>query len=245
MPRRAELDCASVRDRLDPFLDEDLGRRETERLRAHLDTCPGCREELRLARKLRVALRDGLPILSCPPEVTEQVLRVARAEAAVGRAIGGRSGRTKPLGWLAALASGRLRPAASRGGSSSGAGGSSPGLSWATVAALAALIALLIGVPFALRDSLRPAGGTEPVQARDESPVREAGPGGYSAAEVARAEREARMVLAAVAAVGRDAGRAVQDQVLEDALRRPARQAVRGLRAMQGVPEPDTERRQP
>jgi hypothetical protein len=53
------------------------------------------------------------------------------------------------------------------------------------------------------------------------------------------------MVLAAVAAVGRDAGRAVQDQVLEDALRRPARQAVRGLRAMQGVPEPDTERRQP
>lgn len=218
----AERACGAVRRRLDPLLDGDLDRRDEDRLRRHLEACPACREELELARRLRAALRDGLPTLACPPEVTAEVLRRAGQEA---REKGRNADRSSRRGWLAALGDrlaaplDRITPPAL-----------SPAASWAAVAALVLLVALL---PFAIREIVTPqqpggSAGGPPVSA-ERSDATSTGPSGYTDQEVERAERQARLVLAAVAQVGRGAGRTVQDRIIEEALVRPTRRAVASL----------------
>jgi len=213
MPRPAETTCPAVRDRLDPLLDGDLARAEESRLHAHLEGCPACREELRLARDLRRALRDGLPTLECPPEVSARVLAIARDEVARGGAhrATDRTDRREPLAerlwtWLTGGGLGHLRPAA-------------------TLAAVAALLLLLVAVPLALREVLFPGPGpgqTAPEVATGSAPE-------YTDEEIAQAERQARLVLAAVAQVGRGAGRTVRDEVFEEALAQPARRVMESL----------------
>jgi len=211
MPRPAETTCPAVRDRLDPLLDGDLTRAEESRLHAHLEGCPACREELRLARDLRRALRDGLPTLECPPEVSARVLAIARDEVARGGAhcATGRTDTREPLAdrlwtWLTGGGLGHLRPAA-------------------TLAAVAALLLLLVAVPVALREVLFPGPGpTAPEVATGTTPE-------YTAEEIAQAEQQARLVLAAVAQVGRGAGRTVRDEVFEEALVQPARRVMESL----------------
>jgi len=256
MPRPAELQCTSVRDRIDPWLDGDLGAREEAAVRLHLDGCAACREELQLARKLRQALRSGLPTLTCPPRVTEEVLRRARAEAPVQAHTVGVDGRTDDLrpvaagpgwsGWWQRLHDWLVvRPAAS------------PVASWAAVAALLLVVA---AVPFVVRTVLTPEGSGRAESPRQAvqtpgrpAPADQAGvaTAEYTPEQVARAERQARLVLATVAQVSRGAGRAVQDQVFEQALMRPARRAVESLEQIPGATGPaeragtGRERRQP
>lgn len=232
MPRPADMSCSAVRNRLDPFLDGDLTRTEQDRLSAHLEDCPACREELHLARDLRRALRDGLPTLQCPPEVTARVLAVAREEsaraegppAATHEALGETLGETlgqRLRAWLAGGAGpGHLRPAT-------------------TLAAVAALLLLLVAVPLALRNALSPdgpPGQTAPEVAAGNDPE-------YTAEEIAQAEHQARLVLAAVAQVGRGAGHAVRDEVFEEAIAQPARRVMESLQGggsgAGGVHEPD------
>lgn len=225
MPWRADphLDrpgrhCDRVRDRIDPYLDQDLAPAETREVEAHLAGCPDCRAELDLARRLRAAMREGLPMLSCPPEVSAEVLRVAREEAGRGAAnvphpppVGRRPTlplrrRVRelvrspvPVGRRPALRGGALRPAL----------------------AAAAVLLLLVAAPLLYRSVT----GPEPeVAAGDPGPP-------YSAAEVARAEEEARLVLAYVASVGRDAGRAVQEEVFTLGLGQPTRRVMESLEA--------------
>lgn len=232
--------CDAVRDRLDPFLDGELDDRAEERLRSHLDACPGCREELALAERLRAAMRAGLPALECPPEVTEYVLRAAREEAEAEKAPRDRveqGGRRR--GWSDRLRGWWSAPATPSGGTVR----APAALRWAAVAALLALVVL---VPLAVRELASP----QPEAARAEAPAgAPQGPGEgppateeeYTPEQIARAELEARRVLATVAAVGRDAGETVRREVLAGAVVRPARRAVEGLRETGS----DRTRRQP
>ncbi len=236
MPWRADgaVDCARARDWVDPYLDgldgldgpEDLESGEDGSepeagldpvhrlaLEAHLADCPDCRAEIALARRLRDELREGLPLLSCPPEVSDEVLRIAAAEAAEREAEaarparGGRPGLAERLrGWL--TGGGALRPAF----------------------AAAALLALLLAAPVLYRSVL----GPEPGEPRTASG--DGAPAGteeleYTAAEVAEAEEQARMILAYVASVGRDAGRTVQEDVFDRGIVQPTRRAVEGLQS--------------
>jgi hypothetical protein len=109
--------------------------------------------------------------------------------------------------------------------------------SWAAVAALLLVVA---AVPFVVRNLLAPegsgrtAGPRQAVQA-PERPTPPERAGEYTPEQVAQAERQARLVLATVAQVSRGAGRALQDQVFEQAVMRPARRAVESLEQIPGA----------
>lgn len=241
MPWRADDSapgCDRVRDWIDPYLDAleepdgpaerdadaglDPARREA--LEAHAADCPDCRSELALARRLRRELRLGLPILSCPPEVTDEVMRIAAAEAEAAREVEPPEphGRSTPWArWTGRLSAwldgGLLRPAL----------------------AAAALVLLALAGPLLYRSVIAPgadgpgtvADATEaPDGARATDPAEGAELGAqYSEAEIAEAEDQARMILAYVASVGRDAGRAVQEDVFDAGIVRPTRQVVTGI----------------
>jgi hypothetical protein len=206
-------ECERARDRIDPYLEDELPRREAAEVESHLAGCPDCRAELAMARRLREALRAGLPMLACPPEVTARVLAVAREEAERTEAAGRHRELVPPpvspgeergsRRWRDWLGEGWLRPAL----------------------AAAAMLLLLVAAPLLYR-AVAPA-------PPEEAPELAAGEGVpvYSAEEIARAEEEARLVLGYVAAIGRDAGRAVQEEVLAGGIGRPARHLIEGLEA--------------
>lgn len=226
--------CARVRERIDPLLDGELSPGEEATLHEHLAGCPACRSEVALARSLQVALRDGLPPLTCPPAVTARVLAAARRQEEERERRPGRSGLGARLrDWLGD--GGLLRPA---------------------LAAVA--LAVLLAGPFVYRSLLAPGPSGAPGIATlpagpppdtGESPDAGRGTalagsdedGGraarYSPAEVAEARAQARLVFAYLASVGQDAGRAVQDDVFGRGIVRPARRAVENLGAVE-IAEP-------
>jgi anti-sigma factor RsiW len=57
------IDCQMVRERLGRFLDGELPRQESSMVRAHIERCPGCQQEL---RDLQV-VSTNLNALSVPP----------------------------------------------------------------------------------------------------------------------------------------------------------------------------------
>lgn len=219
--------CETVREWIDPYLDEldepDGGLEPARRtaLEAHTADCPDCRAEVTLARRLRRELRRGLPLLSCPRAVSDEVLRIAAAEAREAEARPARPGLGKRLtSWLERLAAwlgaGALRPAL----------------------AAAALVLLVLAVPLLYRAVIEPdAGGpgsvTERPGAGTDGAVADAD---FTEAEIAEAEEQARQVLAYVASVGRDAGRAVQEDVFDPGIVRPTRRAVAGIGGDPGEP---------
>ncbi len=232
MPRPAELPCASVRDRIDPWLDGDLDPRDEIRVRRHLDDCAACREELRLARNLRQALRSGLPTLACPPEVTAEVMRRVQTDQA-GQADQETTRQVESgAGWWRRLLDAlTVRPTAS------------PIGAWAAVAALLLVVA---AVPLIVHTVLAPEARQAPRQAV-QSPDRPtpAVETDYTPEQIAQAERQARLVLAAVAEVSRGAGHTVQERVFDQAVMRPARRAVASLERAPERQPTDGEGRQP
>jgi anti-sigma factor RsiW len=224
-------ECERARDRIDPYLEDELSRREAAEVAAHLAVCPDCRAELAMARRLREALRAGLPMLACPPEVTDRVLAIAREEEAAAAAIL----RPAPAELAPRPGPGSRQPTLRRWRTWFGEGMLRPAL------AAAALLALLLAAPLLYRAVVPPPAEAPELAAGEGEPV-------YSAEEIARAEEEARLVLAYVAAVGRDAGRAVQEEVLAGGIGRPARHLIEGLEAaglgLQPSPAP-AERRTP
>lgn len=71
--------CDEIGALLEPCLDGDLSREETDRVRAHLAGCPACAAELALAEAIQRELRS-LPQLDCPPEVLTRVRAAGQAE---------------------------------------------------------------------------------------------------------------------------------------------------------------------
>ncbi|MFQ5511204.1 MAG: anti-sigma factor family protein [Candidatus Krumholzibacteriia bacterium] len=62
--------CLWTRERIDTFLDGELGGDELATLQSHVDVCAECRRELARARRVLHELHE-LPDLYCPDEVVE------------------------------------------------------------------------------------------------------------------------------------------------------------------------------
>ncbi|HXO18512.1 MAG TPA: zf-HC2 domain-containing protein [Thermoanaerobaculia bacterium] len=83
MPRWDEsLRCEEALALLEPLIDGELSAAEEARLRAHLERCPACAAEWKLAADIRSELR-ALPELDCPPAVLERVFREAAHSSVV------------------------------------------------------------------------------------------------------------------------------------------------------------------
>jgi hypothetical protein len=52
------MDCREVQDQMIEFHEDQLGRLEAERIGAHLEACPHCREELRAIEKVMEGLKS-------------------------------------------------------------------------------------------------------------------------------------------------------------------------------------------
>jgi mycothiol system anti-sigma-R factor len=55
--RRAPLDCDTVLARLHRHIDRSLGAAESGEIDSHLETCPACQDELRVAHGMVALLR--------------------------------------------------------------------------------------------------------------------------------------------------------------------------------------------
>lgn len=79
--------CAWVQDRLELFLDGELGDREAAALRCHLMECPDCRKPLCPMVRSRRALREEVPVDAIPVGARTPVLVDRRFFTAMHRAI--------------------------------------------------------------------------------------------------------------------------------------------------------------
>jgi anti-sigma factor (TIGR02949 family) len=75
--------CEWALERMDAYLDGDLGEEETSAMRLHVEACAGCRGELELAEATKAALRS-LPERHCPDAVTGAVMERISAETPAG-----------------------------------------------------------------------------------------------------------------------------------------------------------------
>ena len=74
-------DCGQAQGLLEAYVDEELDGAESQRLEAHLDNCPGCREQWRLALGVKDSL-GALPHFDAPQAVIDRVLLEAATEQA-------------------------------------------------------------------------------------------------------------------------------------------------------------------
>jgi hypothetical protein len=73
MPQYPEFDdCADVLNRLDAWIDGDLDRAEAMGVEAHLEGCPACQAERRLAEGVLAELR-AMPEFAVPDRVLDEV----------------------------------------------------------------------------------------------------------------------------------------------------------------------------
>ena len=72
-----DLNCTTVRDRIDAFVDGELEPGERSALETHCTHCESCARELRVAVDIRDALR-ALPVLTVPHHVIDAAERDVR-----------------------------------------------------------------------------------------------------------------------------------------------------------------------
>jgi hypothetical protein len=199
MPPYDEMTCGGAQALLEPYVDGELDQPEAKRLRAHLARCPACAAELRLAAAIRRSLRD-LPELEAPPEILARTLDSIRGASRF-------QAPTRPEPH-------NLRPRPPRRAALALAAG---------IAALLATAVLLLHPP-----GKEPAGtekaatGNLAQHPATASRPDEPGRSRPSAAEVARAARQARYAFAYVGRASRRAGLALRDEVIERRVILPA-----------------------
>ena len=69
--------CQDLQLRIEALVDEELEQTEATALREHLEICPACARQIRLAAEIRQELR-GLPELDTPQHVLDSVLGTVR-----------------------------------------------------------------------------------------------------------------------------------------------------------------------
>jgi hypothetical protein len=78
------MDCAKVRKHLSDYVDGLLSGRLKKSVDAHIQRCPGCREELTALKALRRKM-GGLHRMSAPPDFLDRVHRRLEREGAQAR----------------------------------------------------------------------------------------------------------------------------------------------------------------
>jgi anti-sigma factor RsiW len=76
------MNCEAFRDRVDAFLDGELGADEHAAMEAHATDCHSCAREMELARRIRDELH-ALPVFGAPTRVLEAAAREAAASKVV------------------------------------------------------------------------------------------------------------------------------------------------------------------
>ena len=79
-----EMTCAWAHEIVEGYLDGDVPADEAAKLESHLLSCQTCAEELALAKRVRLALRD-LPEQRCPDSVADAVLEQVGDELAAAQ----------------------------------------------------------------------------------------------------------------------------------------------------------------
>ena len=69
--------CQDLQLRIEALVDEELEQTKATALREHLEICPACARQVRLAAEIKQALR-GLPELDTPQHVLDSVLGTVR-----------------------------------------------------------------------------------------------------------------------------------------------------------------------
>jgi mycothiol system anti-sigma-R factor len=75
------MECRDVKDRLSPFLDDELDPVASREVARHLESCPDCAATLDRQRSLRERLRRDLEYHRAPDLLRARVMRDARAAA--------------------------------------------------------------------------------------------------------------------------------------------------------------------
>jgi anti-sigma factor RsiW len=70
--------CSNVLERIEPYLDGELGATERATFESHVLVCVDCGAELALARRLDMGL-NAITLEACPPSVTAAVFAHAKA----------------------------------------------------------------------------------------------------------------------------------------------------------------------
>jgi anti-sigma factor RsiW len=76
------MNCEAFRDRVDAFLDGELGADERAAMEAHAADCRSCAREMELARRIRDGLH-ALPVFGAPARVLETAAREAASSKVV------------------------------------------------------------------------------------------------------------------------------------------------------------------
>ena len=103
------MNCRKVQQKLDAYLAGDLSPKGEEKLQAHLDSCPECREALVRAQRVESVLRET-PAPPLPDGFADRVVARARQQKAapehgrVPQPVWGWLGGS--LAWRAAVAAG-------------------------------------------------------------------------------------------------------------------------------------------
>lgn len=98
-----DLKCVVVVDRIEEWMDGDLCAAEAAAFDAHMKGCPGCAEELRLARSVQEGLHE-LPAYELPGELIEAVAAATRPGLLERMGRGFRKAVLRPVPVLAAAA---------------------------------------------------------------------------------------------------------------------------------------------
>ena len=73
------IDCAWARERIELYIDNDLGQSALSAFESHVDECKACRQEMQMAKSVVEELR-ALPGFECPDEVVDRVFDRVEAE---------------------------------------------------------------------------------------------------------------------------------------------------------------------
>ncbi len=69
-----KLDCDQCMERLYAFLDEELGESGVTEMRAHLDECAGCEDNLVFEQRFLDHIRDACTSDRAPEELRERIV---------------------------------------------------------------------------------------------------------------------------------------------------------------------------
>lgn len=79
------MDCSYFRERINEYIDGEMGYLEVAELQAHLSFCPDCAAELAQTGAVRGALAEwGRLELATPPGFADRVMAAVEAEPAPG-----------------------------------------------------------------------------------------------------------------------------------------------------------------
>ena len=79
------MDCSYFRERINRYVDGEMGYMEVAELQAHLSFCPDCAAELAQVGEVRGALATwGRLALAAPPGIAERVTAAVELEPAPG-----------------------------------------------------------------------------------------------------------------------------------------------------------------